>query len=135
MDGSRMEKNPKLTPFSVEFHRDENLAIFKLTGDLEVNGAHSLRNYFASNVVDTDRFMVFDASEMPYLNSTGIGAFLAFLKHAQDRDGKLIILNAHDKVRNIFKIASLDQYILFLESLDDAKSVVAGENPAADQSD
>ncbi|MFH1515778.1 MAG: STAS domain-containing protein [bacterium] len=135
MDETRTEKNPKLTPFSVEFNRDEDLAIFKLYGDLEVNGAQSLRNKFASNVLDKDRFLVFDASEMPYLNSTGIGAFLAFLKHAQDRDGKLIILNAHNKVKNIFKIASLDQYILFLESLDDARNVVAGENPDTDQED
>lgn len=135
MNEPLLQNNPKQTPFSVESHREEDFVIFKLVGDLEADGAQTLRKNFASNVEEGDRFLIFDAADMRYLNSTGIGAFLAFLKHTQDRGGKLIILNAREKVKYIFKIASLDQFILFLESLDDAKKVISGDNPGLDQSE
>ena len=113
------------TPFSTEIIREGTLLIFRLHGDLDVDGAQALRSIFESKVDTEQRNIVFDLSDVPYINSAGLGAFISFLKNTNLRAGRIFVLKAQEKVKNVFQVASLDQRLHFIESLEDALKVTA----------
>jgi len=115
-------------PFSTDIVREGSLVIFKLHGDLDVDGAQTLRNIFESRVESDERNIVFDLSDVPYINSAGLGAFILFLKSSNLRAGRIFILNAQNKVKNVFQITSLDQRLHFIESLEEASKIVSEDN-------
>ena len=115
------------TPFSTDIVREGLLVIFKLHGDLDVDGAQALRTIFETRLENDERNIVFDLSDVPYINSAGLGAFIAFLKSANLRAGRIFVLNAQNKVKNVFQIASLDQRLYFIEAIEEATKIASEE--------
>ena len=114
------------TPFTAEIEWQESLVVFKLHGDLDVDGSQALRNIYESRVQDADLFIVFDMQDVTYINSAGVGAIVALSKAAQMKNGRLFLINARDKIRNIFQITDLDSRLAFVESLDKANRIISG---------
>ncbi len=134
MDIMKTEKSTQRAPFSATVKREESLVIFKMQGDLDVNGAPALRNVFIANIDDKDSFIACDMSDVSYINSAGLGVFVGIHKHTKDREGQLMILTPQKTVKRVFKIASLDLHIMFIDSLDEARRIASGETRAEDQS-
>jgi hypothetical protein len=42
------------------------------------------------------------------------------------KNGRLFLINARDKIRNIFQITDLDSRLAFVESLDKANRIISG---------
>ena len=122
-----MQGAAKRLPFSAEVIREDDLVIFTLEGDLDVSGAQNLRSQFAANIQDNDKFVAFDMTGVPYINSAGLGAIIGFLRNIELREGHLFLLNTQDKVRRVFQIASLEAKLLFIDSLEMANKIIQGE--------
>jgi anti-anti-sigma factor len=122
-----MQGASKRLPFSAEVVREDDLIIFSLEGDLDVSGAQTLRSQFAANIQDSDKFVVFNMSGVPYINSAGLGAIIGFLRNIQLRDGHLFLMNPQEKVRRVFQIASLEPRMLFVDTIETARKIISGE--------
>ena len=127
MNTIKTENNSPRAPFSANVERQEQLAVFVMHGDLDVHGSQTLRNVFISNIEDKDAFIVLDMTNVPYINSAGLGVFVAFAKHVQARNGQLMLLHPQENVQRVIKIANLEIHLLLIDSMEDALKIVAGE--------
>lgn len=134
MDTMKTEKSTPIVPFSANVEKEDHLVVFIMHGDLDVNGAQTLRNVFINNIEDKDAFIVLDMSDVPYINSAGLGVFVAFHKHIQIRDGQLMLLHPQENVKRVIKITSLNLHILSIDSMEDARRIATGETPTDEQS-
>ncbi|MBI2194568.1 MAG: STAS domain-containing protein [Planctomycetes bacterium] len=67
------------------------------------------------------RFRVIaDLAELRYISSAGIGVFIAAFSEAQENQGKLVILNANDKVKQVFELLELGEIFTFTTSREEA---------------
>lgn len=109
--------------FTAEIEREEGLVVLKLRGDLDVNGSQNLKSIFSTNIMESDRFIALEMTEVPYINSTGLAAIISFHKTIELRDGRLFIVNPQFKVRNVFQIASLEDRMFFVEDIEAARKM------------
>lgn len=54
-------------------------------------------------------FYAIDLSEVNSINSSGLGILISCYKSVKDADGDLKLINANDKLLNIFKITKTGQ--------------------------
>ena len=72
-------------------------------------------------------------TDVPYINSTGLGAIIGIHKSIEIRDGRLFIVNPQQRVKNVFQIASLEDRMLFVDDIDTVKKKITdGESPLPD---
>jgi len=59
--------------------------------------------------------VVFDLSELKYIDSTGIGIFIAVTKQIRARGGDLVFFNVNPKVLEVFNLVKLNDFIQFFK--------------------
>ncbi len=104
--------------------RDEPLRI----EDLGINnGTHTMRLigpltiatlYEFQNIVRTSAgSMVLDFTQVPYIDSAGVGALVgAYVRH--NKDGHTLTLaGVNERVRNILKGTRVDQFFTYVDSI------------------
>jgi len=57
--------------------------------------------------------------DVNYMDSSGIGALVAGQKKMRAHNGKFALMNIHDDVLNILKLATLDKFFTIYESEED----------------
>jgi anti-sigma B factor antagonist len=58
---------------------------------------------------DGEKNFAIDLNQVNSINSSGLGILISCLKLIKDSNGDLRLLNANDKLLNIFKITKLDK--------------------------
>ena len=59
------------------------------------------------------RNIVFDLTDLKYIDSTGIGIFINLTKQVRAKGGELVFFNVHSKVLEIFQLVKLNDFIPF----------------------
>ena len=61
--------------------------------------------------------MILDLTDVPYVDSAGIGALVAtFVRHQRDENG-LSLVGVNDRVHQALKIAHIEQFFRFFNSM------------------
>lgn len=89
----------------VIFNIDENI--------LSLNQFNTLNELVDSEMKDGVKYFVFDLSDLKSINSSGLGILISGLKKVKKSNGSLKIVNANEKIRNIFKLTKLDNVFQF----------------------
>jgi len=63
--------------------------------------------------------VVVDLKDVNYMDSSGIGALVAGQKKMRAHNGKFALINIHDDVLNILKLATLDRFFSIYEDEND----------------
>ncbi len=99
--------------------RIEDLGIHNGTHTLRLVGALTISTLFEfQNIVRTSvGSMVLDFTQVPYIDSAGVGALVgAYVRH--NRDGHTLTLaGVNERVRNILKGTRVEQFFTYAESL------------------
>lgn len=92
--------------FDANIEYGDNIQTAKLKGDLDVYSEDEFKTFIEENIKeDTD--VVFDLSELDYLDSTGLGMFMNVYNDQKANDKKVKIINAKDNIHKLFKITDL----------------------------
>lgn len=94
--------------FEAKYNENENFEIH-LSGDLDINVVENFKNEILEKYKALDKDIVFDFSELKYIDSTGIGAIMTVYKSAKDKSKTLIINNANRNIYKLFKITKLTE--------------------------
>ena len=76
-----------------------------------------------------NRRIVIDLAEVTFIDSTGLGALVATLKH-MGRSGELAICGVGDAVATLFKLTRMDKVFRVFPDRDAAVSALAGVRQA-----
>lgn len=88
---------------------DTNYKVIRLNDDsLALTKLDELKNQLQDEINNGNKYLGIDMSDVTSINSSGLGILINCLKVANDNKGSIKILNANDKVLNIFKITKLN---------------------------
>ena len=80
----------------------------KLTGWLDPNTSSDLISEI--NLKDIKQ-IIFDMTNIEYVFSSGIRAFLMLQKMIEEKDGQIKLINVSDDIRSIFEYAGLESML------------------------
>jgi anti-sigma B factor antagonist len=94
----------------------------RLTGPIIIS---NLFDFQARVRADKSHTLILDFSNVPYIDSAGIGALVgAYVTHQKD-GRKLFLVGVSDRLHSALKVTHVEQFFSFFPTLADAESAVA----------
>lgn len=102
-------------------HTDSVLTVF-LVGEIDHHNADELREKLDKTYERSGcKHMVFDFSQVTFMDSSGIGLIIGRYRNAEKRGGHVSIAGMNDEIRRIYQISGLAKIVSQLETADAAK--------------
>lgn len=100
----------------VEFKKEDKVLIFKLTEDVDQHTSEKIRRKMDNEIKRyIPRKVIFDFSDISFMDSAGIGMVLGRYKLAQMLDGELEIINVNKSMKKIFDMSGVSRIINIIE--------------------
>jgi anti-sigma B factor antagonist len=95
--------------------------ILRLTGPLTMS---TLFDFQSRVRTDTSRVLMLDFTQVPYVDSAGIGAMVgAYVTH--QKDGRsLYLIGVNERVQNALKVTHVEKFFHFVESVTAAEQAI-----------
>ncbi|MCC5911629.1 MAG: anti-sigma F factor antagonist [Clostridiaceae bacterium] len=90
----------------------DNTLVVKLKGELDHHVAEQIRTELDETISNKrSKNLMFDLSEMNFMDSSGIGVIIGRYKNINKLGGKVAVVNVSEKVNKIFSLAGLYRII------------------------
>ncbi|MCB1174645.1 MAG: anti-sigma factor antagonist [Leptospiraceae bacterium] len=93
-----------------------------LSGQLDLYRCPELKTDIRARIEQGYRYVVFDLTDLSYIDSSGIGTLIQISNWMQKRGGMMVLANTQGSVDKVFQISKLDNFFTFKESITDAQS-------------
>lgn len=93
--------------------------IIEVSGEVDLYNVSELKKALFSITDGKFSSVVVDMANVNYMDSSGIGALVAGQKKMKAHNGKFALMNIHDDVLNILKLATLDKFFKIYDSDDE----------------
>ncbi len=103
----------------IEFKDIGEHKIIQVSGEVDLYNVSDLKKSLFSITDGQYKSVVIDMQYVNYMDSSGIGALVAGQKKMKAHNGKFALMNIHDDVLNILKLATLDRFFTIYETDDD----------------
>jgi len=80
-----------------------------LQGEVDIFNSNAFRDELIARVTEKPAGLVMDCAELKYIDSTGLGALVAVLKHVKTCGGTITLRSLRPNLAKLFKITSLDK--------------------------
>jgi anti-sigma B factor antagonist len=104
----------------LQTRQEAGAQVVAISGDVELHSAASLRQELQRICGQPHAHCIVDMSEVPFIDSTGVGVLVGALKRAHEQGGTLTILAPQPRVRRVFEITGLLDSLIIHESLQAA---------------
>lgn len=98
----------------------EEVAVLRLDGRLNMVAAPRLKEAVDQVVEGGRSRVVVDMAEVTFMDSSGLGALIAGLKKARQRNGDLRISGMNDQVATVLRLTNLDRVLRAHSSVEAA---------------
>ena len=95
----------------IEVTGSAEITVVSPRGNLDIEAADQMRRTLAKLVDDGSRKLLVDLGQVGYVDSAGMGALVASLKHARTVGGDLRLCALQDDVRAIFEMTRLNKAV------------------------
>ena len=103
----------------IEFRDYGEHKIIAVSGEVDLYNVSDLKKALFSVTDGKYPSVVVDMKNVNYMDSSGIGALVAGQKKMKAHNGKFALINIHDDVLNILKLATLDRFFKIYDTEDD----------------
>ena len=93
--------------------------VISVSGEVDLYNVSELKKALFSVTDGTYSSVVVDLKDVNYMDSSGIGALVAGQKKMRAHNGRFALINIHDDVLNILKLATLDRFFSIYEDEND----------------
>lgn len=104
----------------LQTRQEAGAQIVAVNGDVELHSAANLRQELQRVCEQPHVHCIVDMSEVPFIDSTGVGVLVGALKRAHEQGGTLTILAPQPRVRRVFEITGLLDSLIIHDSLQAA---------------
>ena len=102
----------------------ETVPTLRVSGRLDAAGAQRLQALASEFKAKGEKYLVIDLSQVVFVASSGLAAFLLLSEEFKDQDGKVIYVAPPPPVMHVIEMLNIDEYLEFAESLEAADAVV-----------
>ncbi len=92
-----------------------------LSGQLDLYRCPDLKSDVKRNIDNGFRYVIFDLTDLSYVDSSGIGTLIQISNWMRKRAGLMVLVNTQGSVEKIFQISKLDEFFVFKDSLSEAR--------------
>jgi anti-sigma B factor antagonist len=111
----------KLTITGVEgAHEGER--IFQLNGPLTITTLFGFRDVIRAE--KTARTVILDFSQVPYVDSAGVGAIVNAHVSRLNSGRSLVLVAVQDRIRTLMKVTRVDEVLTIYPTLQDAQAAI-----------
>jgi anti-sigma B factor antagonist len=93
--------------------------IISVNGEVDLYNVSELKKALFSAIDGSCISIVVDMKDVNYMDSSGIGALVAGQKKMKAHNGKFALMNIHEDVLNILKLATLDRFFRIYDNEDE----------------
>lgn len=94
----------------ISFRQIDNHKVMVVNGEVDLYNVSELKKALFDAIDDTVTSLIVDMRDIFYMDSSGIGALVAGQKKMKAKNGKFGLLNIHEDVMNVLKLATLDKF-------------------------
>ena len=94
--------------------------IFKLNGRLDSNTSQGFEKKIFQAIDDGSKSMIIDFKDLEYISSAGLRVILKATKALKREEGKMMLCDMQDYVKEVFEIAGFDSFLPIVGIIDDA---------------
>ena len=94
--------------------------IFKLSGRLDSNTSQGFEKKVFQAIDDGSKNMIIDFKDLDYISSAGLRVILKATKALKREEGKMLLCDMQDYVKEVFEIAGFDSFLPIVGTMDDA---------------
>ena len=106
----------------IEKRHVDDVTILDLKGKILIGeGVDALRNYINTSIVEKESKVLLNFSDVPYLDSTGLGEVVRAYTSITKAGGNIKIFNLTNKVKDLLSVTKL---ITVFETFEDEKSAI-----------
>ena len=103
----------------VDVQQKDLVHVFKIIGEIDAFTAPTLKEKLEQVADEPNGQSVLDFTEVDYMDSTGLGVFVAFYKKVKSVDGTVKIIGLNKRLKRLFEITGLDDIVeIEMESRD-----------------
>jgi anti-sigma B factor antagonist len=103
----------------IEEHQS-GVNIFKLNGRLDSNTSQGFEKKIFQAIDDGSKNMIIDFKNLEYISSAGLRVILKATKALKREEGKMMLCDMQDYVKEVFEIAGFDSFLPIVGTMDDA---------------
>jgi anti-sigma B factor antagonist len=95
---------------------------------LRLNGTLVMTTMFEFQAIvraDTSRTLIIDFTQVPYVDSAGIGALVGAYVTRQKGERSLALVGVCDRIRNALNVTRVEQFFRFFDSVSGAEQASA----------
>jgi anti-sigma B factor antagonist len=96
--------------------------IFQLSGPVTLRNLFDLQAQLRSG--DQPKATILDLSNVPYMDSAGMGAIMNYYTHCQGKGVKLVVAGVSSRVMELFKMTRVDSVMTFAPTLEEAEAKI-----------
>ncbi|MEJ2731393.1 MAG: STAS domain-containing protein [Deltaproteobacteria bacterium] len=94
--------------------------IFKLNGRLDSNTSQGFEKKIFQAIDDGSKNMIIDFKDLEYISSAGLRVILKATKALNREEGKMMLCDMQDYVKEVFEIAGFDSFLPIVGTMNDA---------------
>ena len=101
---------------------ENNKAVLKFDGEVIFDNSNQLKEESKRRLEKKERIdkLIIDLSQVPYLDSSGVGVVLSLFKFMRSRNGSLSIAEPNEKIKRVFDVTKMTEIIPVYSSLEEA---------------
>lgn len=93
----------------MRIEQQDGVIVITCKGDLDAFYAEEFKEKALASVANEEKDILFDASELTYIDSTGLGALIAIYNVQRQKGRGLKVIHAPETVEKLFRITRLDE--------------------------
>jgi anti-sigma B factor antagonist len=109
-----------VTDLDISGSDEGDFTVIRLVGDVDVSAASRLRDALARLITDPAEKVLVDLTDVPFLDSTGLGVLVGRLKQQRIGGGDLALVIRSERLLRNFRITGLDRVFNIHASVADA---------------
>lgn len=94
---------------SKNFNKDKNVWDVCLKGEIDIYTSNNLKETLIDMVVNDPQNIIIDATDLDYIDSTGLGVLISVLKRLKQKEKDIYITNIRPNIKKILNITGLDK--------------------------
>ncbi|WOV83939.1 STAS domain-containing protein [Sporosarcina jeotgali] len=95
----------------VDVQEKDCVHVFKIIGEIDAFTAPTLKEQLEKVANQPECQAVLDFKEVNYMDSTGLGVFVAFYKKVKAVNGSVKIVGLNKRLKRLFEITGLDDVV------------------------
>ncbi|MDO5713941.1 MAG: STAS domain-containing protein [Tissierellia bacterium] len=98
---------------SRNYDKEKDLLILKPIGELDIYSSPEFKKIGEKEYQKYETNILIDGSDLKYMDSTGLGAFIYLLNICKEKNHKIRIQGLSPNIRKLFTITKMDELFIF----------------------